>query len=78
MKYQWHNPLITLIITRISLSKNLFIFTKVQRRWIIAKFFADYLGIQRFDCIFAPTVLATPLNDAYHGETSFFICVYEI
>lgn len=29
------------------------------------------MEIQQFDCIFALTVLATPLNDAYHGETSF-------
>ena len=73
MKRQWHNPLITLIITRISFSKNLFILTKVQRRWIIAKFFADYLGIQRFNCIFAATDSATlPIEQRTRAELLFY------
>ncbi len=71
MKRQRHNPLVTLTVTQISLSRNKIILAKVQRRWLIAKFFADCLEIQWFDCIFAATVLATPLNDAYHGGTSF-------
>ena len=74
MKRQRHHPLTTLIITQISLSKNLFILTKVQRRWITAKFSTDYLGNQRFNCIFAATDSATlPIEQRTRAELLLYI-----
>ena len=74
MKRQRHNPLTTLIITQISLSKNLFILAKVQRRWIITKFSTDYLENQRFNCIFAATDSATlPIEQRTRAELLLYI-----
>lgn len=33
----------------------------------------DFLERQKIVCIFAATIPTTPLNDAYHGGTSFFM-----
>ena len=74
MKRQRHHPLTTLIITQISLSKNLFILAKVQRRWITAKFSTDYLENQRFNCIFAATDSATlPIEQRTRAELLRYI-----
>ena len=74
MKRHWHNPSITLIITQISLSKNLFILAKVQRRWIITKFSTDYLENQRFNYIFAATDSATlPIEQRTRAELLLYI-----
>ena len=68
------HPLITLIITQISLSKNLFILAKVQRRWLIAKFSTSYLATSQENRTFAATDSATlPIEQRTRAELLLFI-----
>ncbi len=68
------HPLITLIITQISLSKNLFILAKVQRRWLIAKFSTSFLATSQENRTFVATDSATlPIEQRTRAELLLFI-----